>query len=62
MVEDVSRAADVPGAFRPQLRALAHLEAALVEHLYSHPAGAAQHLEAAQLAVGFSAELTGTRG
>ena len=59
MVEGVSRAADVPEAFRLQLSALAHLEAALVEHVYSHPAGAAPHLKAAQLAVGFSAELTG---
>ena len=59
VVEGVSRAADVPEASRPQLSALAHLEAALVEHVYSHPAGAAPHLEAAQDAVGFSAELTG---
>jgi len=60
MVGDVGAAEGLPDGLRKQLSALANLEAALVEHLYSYPLQANEHLKAAQEAVGFSAELTGT--
>ena len=44
------------------MAAVAHLEAALVEHLYSSPAAAAHHVQAAGGAIGLEVELTGALG
>lgn len=47
------------GDLEGDLAALAHLEAALVEHVYGNPGGAGEHLASAQEQLGFAAELTG---
>ena len=59
MLSGVSESAELLEGLRKQLTALACLEAAVVEHLYSYPIRAAEFLKAAQGAVGFSAQLTG---
>lgn len=48
----------IPSSLRAQAIALANLELALVDQLYSNP-DAAKHLASAQEAVGLRAELTG---